>query len=135
MKVHSKRWVIFAVLSAAVVLGTLILTALAIWLYSPARMAVRWLLWSRDYKSAVLSQPTSSNRDLKHIEWDGWGWAGENTIVYLVYEPTNSLSTAASTGQSGKFAGIPCEVPSVRRLESDWYIVTFYTGQKWGRCK
>jgi hypothetical protein len=92
------------------------------------------LLWSRDYKSKVLSQPLSSSGEFKHIEWDGWGWAGQDTTVYLVFDPTDSLSTAASTHQSRKFTGIPCEVPNVSRLESEWYTVTFYTNQEWGRC-
>jgi len=116
------------------VLGILIVTTLAVWNYSAAKTTARWLLWSRDYKSKVLLQPLSSSGEFKHIEWDGWGWAGQNTTEYLVFDPTDSLSTAASTRQSGKFAGIPCEVPNVSRLESDWYTVTFYTNQEWGRC-
>jgi hypothetical protein len=75
--VHAKRWVVYGVL------GVLIST-LAIWNYPTAKTTARWLLWSRDYKSKVLSQPSSSSGDLKHIEWDGWGWAGMNTAVYLV---------------------------------------------------
>lgn len=130
MQGYSKRWVFVGAL-----LGILIFAALAVWNYSAARMTARWLLWSRDYKSKVLSQPFSSNGELKHIEWDGWGWAGQDTTVYLVYDPTNSLSTAASNRQSGKFVGIPCEVPNISRLESQWYTVTFYTNQEWGRCE
>jgi len=65
---------------------------------------------------------------------DGWGWAGQDTVVYLVFDPADSLSLAASSHQSGKFAGISCEVPYVSRLESQWYTVTFYTGREWGRC-
>jgi hypothetical protein len=96
--------------------------------------AVRWLAWSRAYKAKVLTQPHSSNGDLQHIEWDGWGWAGQDTVVYLVFDPTNSLSQAAISHQPGKYAGIPCEVPTVRQLESNWYTVRFYTNDEWHNC-
>ena len=54
------------------------------------------------------------------------------TIVYLVFDPADSLSPAAKGHQPGKFSGIPCEVPRVQRLESHWYAVTFYTEESWG---
>src|SRR5215831_4867862 len=104
-----------------------LITSVLIWNYSKVKTEARWLLSSRQYKSEVLSQSTPPNGELKHIEWDGWGWAGQDTNVYLVFDPTNSLSTAASTRLSGKFASIPCEVPKISRLESGWYTVTFYT--------
>jgi hypothetical protein len=93
----------------------------------------RWLLWSRSYKTEVLVQPSSANGELKHIEWDGWGWAGMDTTVYLAFDPSDSLSQAASSRQPGKYSGIPCEVFLVRRLESRWYTVCFYTNYEWGR--
>lgn len=102
--------------------------------FSEAKTEARWLLSSRRYKSEVYAQPTPISGEFKHIEWDGWGWAGQDTTVYLVFDPADSLSRAASTHLSGKFAGIPCEVPKVSRLESQWYVVTFYTNQDWGRC-
>ena len=105
-----------------------------VWKYSEVKTEARWLLSSRRYKSAVSSQPTPANGEFKHIEWDAWGWAGQDTSVYLVFDPTDSLSLAASTHLSGKFAGIPCEVPKVSHLESKWYLVTFYTNQGWNRC-
>lgn len=111
-----------------------LITSMLVWNYSKVKTEVRWLLSSGHYKSEVSSLPTPPTGELKHIEWDGWGWAGQDTTVYLVFDPTNSLSTAAANRQSGKFAGIPCEVPNVHRLESEWYTVTFYTNQGWGRC-
>jgi hypothetical protein len=93
----------------------------------------RWLVWSRFYKAEVLAQPNSANEELKHIEWDGWGWATMDTTVYLVFDPTDSLSQAARNRQPGKYSGIPCEVFLVRRLESHWYTVWFYTNYEWGR--
>jgi hypothetical protein len=91
----------------------------------------RWLVWSRSYKAEVLAQPTSANEELKHIEWDGWGYAGMDTTVYLVFDPTNALSRAEGH-HPGKFSGIPCEVPLVKRLEDKWYTVQFYTETAWG---
>jgi hypothetical protein len=98
------------------------------------RSATRWLIWSRDYKTQVLRQPPQSNGELKHIEWDGWGMFAQNTSVFLVFDPTDSLSVAARSHQVGKFDGIPCKVPLVRRMESQWYMVVFYTSQDWDQC-
>ncbi len=95
----------------------------------------QWFLKSKEYKVKVLAQPDSTNGELKHIEWDGWGFAGSgNTVVYLVFDPNDSLSTAAKSHSPGKFHGIPCEVYRVRRLESHYYTVLFYTDTDWGYC-
>lgn len=69
--------------------------------------------------------PASAKGDLKLIDWDGWGMFAQNTYVFLVFDPTDSLSVAAMTHQPGKFNGIPCEVLLVRRLKSQWYSVRF----------
>jgi hypothetical protein len=92
------------------------------------------LIWSRDYKAEVVAQPPPANGDLKHLDWDGWGWGGENTEVYLVFDPTDSLAAAAGSHQPGKFNGLPCEVDRVFRLESNWYAAQFYTGTDWDHC-
>jgi hypothetical protein len=115
--------------SACVVFALLLL-----WKYFEVKTEVRWLLSSRRYKSEVSSQPTPLNGELKHIEWDAWGWAGQDTTVYLVSDPSDSLSLAASTHLSGKVAGVPCEVFKITRLESQWYIVMFYTNEDWSQC-
>ena len=91
----------------------------------------RWVLWSSEYKAQVLAQPV--NDGLRHAEWDGWGFAGSDTVVYVVFDPTNSLAGAAKSRAPGKFKGIPCEVSRVRRLESQWYSVVFYTDTDWKR--
>jgi hypothetical protein len=78
-----------------------------------------------------LGQPTEPTRDLKHIQWDGWGWGGNNTVVYLVFDP---LAHGATSGSAGNYPGIPCEIYRVRRLESQSYTVQFYTDSDWNHC-
>ena len=102
--------------------------------YLAVRSAARWLIWSDDYKARVVAQPAPANGDLKHLDWDGWGWGGENTEVYLVFDPTDSLSAAARSHQPGKFNGLPCKVDRVLRLERNWYAAQFYTGTDWDHC-
>jgi len=99
------------------------------------RYAGRWAVGSRHYKSAVLSQPDDPNGNFKHIEWDGWGFAGAgDTTVYLVFDPTDSLKRAAKNRSSGKFTGLPCEIVRAQRLEDHWYSVLFYTDTTWDLC-
>jgi hypothetical protein len=94
----------------------------------------RWVLLSNKYKPEVLAQPEPKNGELKHVEWDGWGWGGSDTTAYLVFDPDNSLSSATRSHSSGKFSGIPCGVSSVQRLQSHWYSVVFYTDTGWNDC-
>jgi hypothetical protein len=92
----------------------------------------RWIFQSRAYKSEVLAQSEPAAGELRHVEWDGWGFAGSgDTVVYLVFDPNDSLASAAKGRSPGKFSGIPCEVPLVRRLESHWYTVLFYADTAW----
>ena len=105
------------------------------WYPYEIRDTARWLVWSHQYKRMVLAQPNSASGDLKHIEWDATGFAGvANNTNYLVFDPADTLSTAAKRHRPGKFTGIPCEVRYVRRLESHWYAVFFYTDQYWDDC-
>jgi hypothetical protein len=97
------------------------------------RTGTRWFLWSKRYKAQVLATD-AANGELQHIEWDGWGFAGADTTVYLVFDPSDSLFTAAGDHSSGKFAGVPCRVPFVHRLEAHWYTVLFYTDTNWQHC-
>ena len=114
-------------------LGALFVVAMAIaWNFYTVRSASRWLAWSARYKAEVLANPTVKG-ELQHIEWDGWGWAGQDTSVYLVFDPTDSLSAAARNNRPGKFYGIPCEVPVVDQMERNWYAVQFYTNEAWGQ--
>lgn len=93
----------------------------------------RWHLYAQSYQRRVLSEPQEAGQ-LKHVVWDGWGLANSETTVYLVYDPSNSLAEAARSHMAGRFAGIPCSVPSVRRLANQWYAVEFYTDQSWNSC-
>ena len=94
----------------------------------------RWLVNSARYKREVLAPPTGSTVGLKHIEWDGWGFGGNDTVVYLVFDPDNALAHAARSGLAGKYRGLPCEVYRVRRFQSQWYTVQFYTDTDWNGC-
>ena len=97
-----------------------------------ARTALRWRLESRRFKVAVLAQPDDPSGGWRHAEWDGWGWAGMNTVVYVVYNPGNLLAEAARTREPGVvFTPAPCPVYRVHRLEDSWYAVVFYTGTDW----
>lgn len=98
------------------------------------RGEARWLVESRKLKQQVLASGRGQVDELKSIDWDGWGAFAQNTEVYLVFDPADSLAEAARKHQAGKFAGIPCEVQDVRRLEDHWYSVVFYTSQTWGHC-
>jgi hypothetical protein len=100
----------------------------------PMRSEIRWLFKSKTYKAQVLAQPPLANGDLRHIEWDGWGFAGDDTTVYLVFAPDDSLKEPGKNHASGKFSGIPCEVPAIHRLEKNWYTVLFYTDLDWDHC-
>jgi len=90
------------------------------------RSAARWLIWSHDYKAQVLARPEPPNGELRNIEWDGGGMFAQDWDVFLVFDPTDSLTGPARSLQSCKLNGIPCsEAGFVRRMDSHWYIVFF----------
>jgi hypothetical protein len=94
----------------------------------------RWALRSDIYKSQLLSLPAPNEGELRHMEWDGWGFAGMDTTVYLAFDPDDMLASQIKDHSAGKFIGIPCEVPRVRRLENHWYAVLYFTDSSWDRC-
>jgi hypothetical protein len=99
------------------------------------RADLRWLFEAKEYKAEVLKQPYAPDGEFKHVEWDGWGFPGAgDTVMYLVFDPQDSLSAASKSKAPGKFRGISCAVFQVNRLESHWYTVRFYTDTEWGRC-
>jgi hypothetical protein len=122
-----------AAMGALFIAASLVIAVVA-WQFYSIRSAAKWFLWSQHYKDEVLAQSGETAGELRHIEWDGWGFPGAgDTTIYLVHDPTESLSAAAKSHQPGKFVGIPCTVPLVIRLESQWYAVRFYTDEWWGR--
>ncbi len=99
------------------------------------RTTVRWKLQARHYKAAVLSQGQAKPGELKHIEWDGWGFAGAGeTTMYLVYDPSDSLLNFSKERVYRLVSGIPCPLDRVHRLETHWYTVLFPTDSRWGDC-
>jgi len=95
---------------------------------STMRSRIVWTFHAKQYKTAVLNQPSSNG--LKHIEWLGWGFAGADTTMYLAYDPANSL--AHKDAHTGKYGSLHCdEVWKVRLLEDKWYAITFYTNEVW----
>jgi hypothetical protein len=130
----NKKW-----LRSLAVLSMLIVYCTVSWgLFKNSRelhRTPRWLLRSKEYKAKILAQPNPAAGELRHIEWDAWGFAGVgDTDAYLVFDPNDSLTTAAKSHSSGKFSGIPCKVYRVDRLESHYYAVLFYTDTNWGEC-
>jgi hypothetical protein len=125
-----QRLVARRVATAYLVAGILLLLN-----YSLCRDHSRWLFLSGGYKAQVLAQP--DNGQLKHVEWDGWGFAGvADTTAFLVFDPTDSLSETSGAPPI-RARGLPCEVARVRRLEHQWYAVLFYSDTYWGQggCK
>jgi hypothetical protein len=56
------------------------------------RTAGRWLIGSKRYKAEVLAQPKSAINKLKHVEWDGWGFAGSGTLWCISFSIQMILS-------------------------------------------
>lgn len=121
-----------------------IATLLSYWLisglifrhFSEVRDASRWLFQAQTYKASVLALPVPPNGDFRHVEWEGWGFAGAgDTTVYLVVDPSDSLSGPAKNHLIGKFTGVSCAAYRIHRLEKHWYTVAFYTDTSWGQCE
>ncbi len=97
----------------------------------------RWLLSSRSSKEKVLATPEVPIGDFRHIEWDGWGFAGVgDTTVYLVYDPSEALSNQLTGKKQPAITllGVPCGIWKAERMEDHWYLVTFYTDLSWYHC-
>jgi hypothetical protein len=120
----------FSVLAALV--AAIGVVALFMWL-SP-RDKIRWFVLAHRYKQEVIGYQPPPSGDLWHTYWDGWGAPGDKWDVFVVYDPSNSLLGASKTHQPVRASGIPCEVPDVERLRSQWYTVKFYMNETWGEC-
>ena len=130
--------VIWAGKRAAVPLGSVLLLCLvatyATGRYSALlRSEIRWWSSRPVWKQRVMAQSNIPGQ-LKHLDWDGWGWGGNDTEVYLVYDPTDQLKNASRTSEGMHGPGIPCEVWQIQRLEPHWYNVVLFTDSDWDSC-
>jgi hypothetical protein len=89
----------------------------------------RWLISSASYKSQVLSQPAADPSGIRLIDWDGWGWAGSGTDVFLVYDPSDTLTSNNSQEKGKKSVEISKKAQFIQRLERNWYSATLYTNE------
>ena len=129
------RWLLVVGMTVFDGMILLIALALTIELYEPVKSCLRWGIFSRSYKQEVASLPNPSDGTLKHLEWDGWGFPGAGkTVMYLVFDPNNTLAISARLGTPEKPAGLPCEIARARKMENQWYIVLFYTDTEWHYC-
>ena len=124
----SQRIVIVFTLAAWLLATTLLMTH-----YTLVRDHVRWFFLSKVYKARVLAQSVSAKQDLQHTQCDLWGFAGMDTTVFLVFDPTDSLAELSDAQPPIKAHGLPCDVACVRRLDRQWYAVLFYTDTYWGQ--
>jgi hypothetical protein len=113
----SRLW-LYAAFGALFVIAV----AIALNIYT-IRSATKWFAFSHHYKAEVLAQPDVTG-ELKHTEWDGWGWAGQDTTVLSGIRPHRFLVNGSARTSPGKFNGIPCEVSLVDRMEKNWYAVS-----------
>jgi hypothetical protein len=118
VKAGRRRVAIFFALAACVFVQTLVITH-----YMLVRDQVRWVLLSGAYQAGVLAQPAAANPDFRHVEWDGWGFAGSDTTEFLVFDPTDSLAEEVGAQPPVTARGLPCDVVRIRRLDSQWYAV------------
>ena len=120
----------------AALLSYWLISALIFMHFSEVRDAGRWLFQAKTYKASVLAQPVPPNGEFRHVEWEGWGFAGSgDTVVYVVVDPSDSLAEPAKNHLRGKFKGISCAAYRFNRLEKHWYTVAFYTDTSWGHCE
>lgn len=122
-----RRALVFSILAIYLSGQILLLTH-----YALIRTHVRWLLLSQTYAARVLKQPPPADGDFRQTAWDGWGYGGQDTSAYLVFDPTNSLAAFLDKRPPINARGLPCSVAHVTRLENRWYAVTFYTDVYWG---
>lgn len=121
-----KRWV--SLRPVLVVLGFLGISVLMFLSTEHLCPWARWLVASRQYTSLVLKQQPDPQTGLRHAEWDGWGWAGMDTSVELVYDPTDTLGREIKDNPKGRFAELAEKTASVQRLGPGWYSLTLYSG-------
>ncbi len=112
----------------------ILISFLLLWKSFIVRTYIRWAFHADSYKKEVLAQHDLKPGDLQHVEWDGWGWAGQDTAVYLVHDPQDRIRYAVQGKQGIKAENLSCEVSQVHRLEQRWYAVVFFTDTRWDNC-
>jgi hypothetical protein len=143
---HKRRWLrsvrlfLVSVASLALLAALWVLAPIAWELLngpttSPLAETLRWAVFASSYKTKVLTSPQPPAGQLRHVEWDGWGWGGISTDVYLVFDPDDSLSAASQRKTTTKLPGVPCAVWNVQRMEPHWYSVRYYTDEQWDSCR
>ena len=123
--------------AVTIFLSFAVVTAVVLYYGQRVRTPLCWMLWSKRYKNEVLAQTDAKNGEFKHVEWDGDGWGGApvgDWMGYIVFDPNNSLRPFHDAAAHRRFAGIPCNVVAVRRLENRWYSVVLDMNEFWGRC-
>jgi hypothetical protein len=129
-RTRHRRWLSFLAMIVATCATSSLLFTNAFFIHTRGH----WITQGSQSSAAVLAQPTPSAGDLKHVEWDGWGWGGNDTTVYLVFDPIDSLASAAKNHASGRISSALCGISRMQRLEKNWYSVVFYTNDAWGDC-
>lgn len=126
-RVLRKRWN-----SGAALLALFSFLAVSIGMFRSTthlRPWARWVVASGRYTKLVLSQEPDPQTGLRYIEWDAWGWAGMDTSVELVYDPSDSLAQEIRHNPKGRFAEIAEKTYFVQRLGRGWYSLTLYTSE------
>ena len=99
------------------------------------RIEAKWIRHRDTYEAALSGQMRTDSRLLRHMDWDDWGFAGNENFAFVVRDPTDSLAYAAATGASGTYRGLPCPVFRVIKLEPHYYDVLFFTNSYWNQCE
>jgi len=94
------------------------------------RFETRWV-FTRSSSMNEMRTHLATQNGIKYFEWDTWGMAGQDTIVYLVYDPADRLRHPRKTAEGRTSSGLPHEVWQIWRLEPHWYSVVFYTNSCW----
>jgi hypothetical protein len=126
-RVFFKRWI-----SHTTLLAVLFFLSISAWMFfstTHLRPWARWLVASGKYTNLVLKQEPDTQTGLRWIEWDGWGWAGMDTSVELVYDPTDTLAHEIRHNPKGRFAEVAEKTQFVQRLGRGWYSLTLYTSE------
>jgi hypothetical protein len=132
MAIYASSWAVLLMCVGYTFAAWILLTTY----HNDVRESLRWFAFSGHYKSEVLASPPSRTPSLlRHAQWDIWGFAADDSIVYVVFDPGDSLLSASRlTSRPIRAAGVPCPVARVQRLEPRWYSVTFFTNTNWDDC-